>query len=213
MRLRGRVSDQNFTPKNFSTTLVAIKTPMNFQSKFESGLSYNDFLQKHGSDSDRQKWASVKKIVELTPQQRELIGGFTRAMKVVVMAGAWCGDCVSQCPIFEHLSSANPKIEFRYVDRDSDAELAGELKICGGSRVPQIVILSEDFLPVSRDGDRTLSRYRKMAADQLGAACPTGLGLDHDPTLQMVVQDWVDIFERAQLILRLSPSLRRKHND
>jgi len=186
---------------------------MNFQDKFKSGLSYSQFLEQFGSPSDRQKWAGVHEIVKLTAAQAELVSGFTREMKVLVMAGAWCGDCVSQCPIFDHISVANPKIEFSYVDRDADPELAEELKICGGSRVPQVVIMSEDFLPVSREGDRTLSRYRQMAADQLGAACPTGLGLDSDPVVKMVIQDWVDIFERAQLILRLSPSLRKKHND
>lgn len=190
------------------------KTPnMNFQAKFESGLSYEQFLHQHGSESDRQKWAAAHEVVGLTEEQTALVSSFTREMKVLVMAGAWCGDCVSQCPIFDHLGAANSKIEFRYVDRDADPELAQELKICGGSRVPQIVIMSEDFLPVSRAGDRTLSRYRQMAATQLGAACPTGLGLGEDPTTKMVVQDWVDIFERAQLILRLSPSLRKKHND
>ena len=186
---------------------------MNFKAKFDSGLTYDEFLQQHGSDNDRQKWSAAHGTVKLTPEQSNLISTFTREMKVLVMAGAWCGDCVSQCPIFDHIAAANSKVEFRYVDRDADPELAEELKICGGSRVPQIVIMSEDFLPVSREGDRTLSRYRQMAADQLGAACPTGLGLDTDPTTQMVVQDWVDNFERAQLILRLSPSLRKKHND
>lgn len=186
---------------------------MDFKTKFDSGLTYEDFLQQYGSDNDRQRWAAAHSAVELTAEQSEVLSKFTREMKVLVMAGAWCGDCVSQCPIFEHFTAASSKIEFRYVDRDADSELAEELKICGGSRVPQIVIMSEDFLPVSREGDRTLSRYRQMAADQLGAACPTGLGLDSDPTTQMVVQDWVDIFERAQLILRLSPSLRKKHND
>lgn len=186
---------------------------MNFQPKFESGLTYEEFLQQYGSDNDRQRWTAAHVAIALTAEQSELLSNFTREMKVLVMAGAWCGDCVSQCPIFEHFAAASSKIEIRYVDRDADPELAEELKICGGSRVPQIVIMSEDFLPVSREGDRTLSRYRQMAADQLGAACPTGLGLDSDPTTKMVVQDWVDIFERAQLILRLSPSLRKKHND
>ena len=186
---------------------------MNYREKFETGLAYEEFLERHGSENDRQKWSVAHGIVKLTPAQSELIASFSRQMKVLVMAGAWCGDCVSQCPIFAHISAANSKIEFRYVDRDADPELAEELKICGGSRVPQTIIMSEDFLPVSRDGDRTLSRYRQMAVDQLGAACPTGLGLDSDPTTQMVVQDWVDIFERAQLILRLSPSLRKKYND
>lgn len=186
---------------------------MNFQSKFESGLSYQQFLEQHGSQSDRERWAGVHQIVTLTDAQRELIEGFVREMKVLVMAGAWCGDCVSQCPIFDHISAANEKIQFRYLDRDADPELAAELKICGGARVPQLVIMSENFLPVSREGDRTLSRYRKMAVDQLGAACPTGIGLESDPVLPMVVQDWVDIFERTQLILRLSPSMRKIHGD
>jgi len=186
---------------------------MNFSKKFEAGLPYEEFLDRHGSQIDRQKWSVAHGIVKLTPAQTELIASFSRQMNVLVMAGAWCGDCVCQCPIFAHICAANPKIEFRFVDRDADPELAEELKICGGSRVPQAVIMSEDFLPVSREGDRTLSRYRQMAADQLGAACPTGLGIESDPTMQMVVQEWVDNFERAQLILRLSPSLRKRHND
>jgi len=73
--------------------------------------------------------------------------------------------------------------------------------------------MSEDFLPVSREGDRTLSRYREMAKQQLGAGCPTGLGLGQDPVFVAVIQDWLDIFERAQLIMRLSPSLRQRHGD
>ena len=186
---------------------------MNFQQKFESGLGYDQFLEKYGSESDRQKWAGVFDAVELTALQTELIKSFVREMNVLVMAGAWCGDCVSQCPIFKRITAANPKIQFRYVDRDADAELAQELKICGGSRVPQTVIMNEDFLVVSRDGDRTLSRYRKMAEDQFGNACPTGLVMDSDPTLALVIQDWIDILERAHLILRLSPGMRKKHGD
>jgi len=133
-------------------------------------------------------------------------------MNVLVMAGAWCGDCVSQVPILDHIENLSENISIRYVDRDADPALAEELKICGGSRVPQTVIMSEDFLPVSRDGDRTISRYRQMAEQQFGG-CPTGLGLGQDPVFVAVVQDWVDIFERAQLILRLSPSLRSRHGD
>ncbi|PHR02180.1 MAG: hypothetical protein COB31_07020 [Erythrobacter sp.] len=37
--------------------------------------------------------------LELTPDQRQLLESFTRQMKVLCIAGAWCGDCVDQCPI------------------------------------------------------------------------------------------------------------------
>lgn len=186
---------------------------MDFKSKFESGFSYHQFLEEYGSDTDKMKWKSVHELVNLSDDQRNLLSGFGRQMNVLVMAGAWCGDCVSQLPILDHFEKLTDKISIRYVDRDADAELADELKICGGSRVPQLVIMSEDFLPVSRDGDRTLSRYREMAKQQFGAGCPTGLGLGDDPVFAAVVQDWLDIFERAQLIMRLSPSLRKRHGD
>ncbi len=186
---------------------------MDFKAKFESGYGYGEFLEKYGSDADRMKWQMVHDLVKLSDDQQALFSGFARQMNVLVMAGAWCGDCVSQCPILNHFETAADKIRIRYVDRDADPELAGELKICGGSRVPQVVIMSEDFLPVSRDGDRTLSRYRQMGEQQFGSGCPTGLGLDSDPVFPAVVQDWTEIFERAQLILRLSPSLRQRHGD
>ena len=184
-----------------------------FQSKFELGLSYHDFLEKYGSDADRMKWKSVHEIVKLSDEQKTLLSSFTRKINVLVMAGAWCGDCVSQCPIWQHFEATNENISIRYVDRDADPELAEELKICGGARVPQMVLMSEDFLPVARAGDRTISRYRAMAEQQLGGACPTGLGLGNDPVFPAVIADWLDIFERAHLILRLSPSLRKRHED
>ena len=100
----------------------------------------------------------------------------------------------------------------RYVDRDAHAELKETLTICGGSRVPQVVFFSEDMQQVGRYGDRTLAKYRQMAASLGGAACSTGvLGANNGHA--EVVQDWLNEFERIQLILRTSPRLRTKHSD
>ena len=132
---------------------------------------------------------------------------------VLCLAGAWCGDCVNQCPIFDHFAAASERIAMRYLDRDTHPGLADELKICGGARVPVLVFLSEDDLEVARFGERTLSKYRQMAADQLGPACPTGIVGPAKDLLEAVIQDWLDIFERVQLILRTSARLRKKHGD
>ena len=56
--------------------------------------------------------------------------------------------------------------------RNGLADLAERLKICGGLRVPVVLILNEDFDVLSVEGDRTLSRYRALAARQLGPSCP-----------------------------------------
>jgi hypothetical protein len=52
-----------------------------------------------------------------------------------------------------------------------------------------------------------------MMRDQVGASCPTGLVLSGDPLPAQVTQEWLNEFERAQWILRLSPRLRQKHGD
>ena len=195
---------------------------MDYAAKFDQGLSYADFLGRYGSDEHRRRWAALHAEVTLTAAQRELLAGFRREMKVLCLAGAWCGDCVNQCPIFDHFAAATPRLQVRYLDRDDHADLAASLRICGGARVPVVVFLSEDGQLCGLYGDRTLAKYRQIAAQQLGAqlagaqqsgaSCPTGIGAD-TPLLAAVTQDWLDEFERVQWMLRVSPRLRQLHGD
>jgi hypothetical protein len=184
-----------------------------FSAKFSEGLPYHEFLKEHGSEEHRRRWQALHERVRLNDAQRALVASWKRELRVLCLAGAWCGDCVNQCPIFEHFEAANPLLAVRYFDRDTHADLAGELKICGGARVPVLVFMSEDGFEVARYGDRTLAKYRKIAADQLGPACPTGLVPQEQDLLDAVTQEWLDIFERAELILRTSARLRQKHGD
>ena len=186
---------------------------MNFAPFFTNGYTYQNFLAKYGTPDQQQRWAKLHARVKLSHAQKELLRSYKREMKVLVMAGAWCGDCVEQCPIFEHIAAENPNIQIRYVDRDDCGELKTELNLCGAPRVPQVVFLSEDDQPVGRYGDRTLSKYRSMASLLDGAACPSGSVGPGDDLLAAVTQDWLDEFERAQLILRTSGRLREKHGD
>lgn len=186
---------------------------MNFGSLFEQGLSYNDFLSKHATESQLARWQLVHEKVLLTDQQKSLLGGFSREMKVLVSAGAWCGDCINQCPVFEHFTEANDKIKVKYFDRDEHSEFANSITTCGGQRVPSLLFLSEDDHVCGRYGDKTLSTYRHLAETQLGPMCPTGIGGVNENLLAAVTQDWLDEFERIQLMLRLSGRLRQLHGD
>ena len=76
-----------------------------------------------------------------------------------------------------------------------------------------VVFMAEDYEPVSIFGDRTLSRYRAMAAKQLGGACPLPGAAVPSDELDATLQDWLDEFERIQLMLRTSSRLRAKHGD
>src|SRR4051794_14741445 len=134
---------------------------MNFFDKFKLGLPLPNFLAKYATEVHQQRWRAVNEQVALTEPQRQLLGSFTRQMNVLCLAGAWCGDCINQCPIFEHFAGAAPVIAVRYLDRDEHADVQRVLQINGGNRVPVLVFLSEDGSEVARFGERTLSKYRQ----------------------------------------------------
>ena len=186
---------------------------MDWSPAFEAALPYTRFLDAHAKPTQRTRWDAMHARVRLSAEQTTLLGGFVRRMPVLVLAGAWCGDCVNQCPFFDHFAQASPALDLRFLDRDARADAADALKINGGSRVPVAVFLSEDLAEVTRYGDRTLSAYRRLAVEQLGAACPTGLVPPSDEATAAALADWLGEFERAQLILRLSPRLRERHGD
>jgi thiol-disulfide isomerase/thioredoxin len=186
---------------------------MEWGNVFAEALSYGDFLAKHGTAEHQKRWQAVYDKVSLTAEQRELLSGFVREMHVLCIAGAWCGDCVNQCPILERIAEQNPKIQVRYVDRDVHAAAQDAAMMNDGRRVPVMIFLSEDDYECGRYGDRTLATYRQMAADRLGPACPTGIVPPGPQLLSAVTAEWVGQFERIQLMLRLSKRLREKHGD
>lgn len=186
---------------------------MNLFEKFAHALPYSEFMARHGTPAHDARWRSVLEQVRLDRDQLALLSQFTRVTNVLVLAGTWCGDCANECPIFERFAEAAPVIRIRYIDRDVHADAQEVLQINGGNRVPVVVFFSEDGFEVSRYGDRTLSRYREMASNQVGASCSTGIVTPGSPILGRVTNDWLNEFERVQWLLRLSPRLRQKHHD
>ncbi|MBM4022782.1 MAG: thiol reductase thioredoxin [Planctomycetes bacterium] len=180
---------------------------------FAAALPYEQFLERHATPEQSERWRGLHDRVTLTTAQRALLGGFVRRMPVLVLAGAWCGDCVNQCPAFARFAEATTAIDLRFLDRDALPEIAAHLTVCGGQRVPVVTFFSEDFTPVLFYGDRTLSAYRAAAAAQLGESCPSGAVAPPADAISAMVSDWLDQFERVQLILRLSGRLRQKHGD
>jgi thiol-disulfide isomerase/thioredoxin len=183
------------------------------EEKFAAGLPYNRYVRT-GSDEQQRRWGRVYDLARLTESQSALVAGFARRMRILVVSGVWCGDCVEQCPLLQRIAEANPeRIELRLLDRDEHKDLSSRLRINGGDRVPVALFLAEDNEFCSAYGDRSLSRYRAVAARQLGPSCPTGIVTPAGEELAETLKDWLDEVERVQILLRLSARLRRKHGD
>jgi len=137
-----------------------------------------------------------------------------RQMKILVLSGIWCGDCVEQCPLLQRIAEGNPaKIDLRFVERDQQPELRDKLAMNAGHRVPVVVFLSEDDQWCATSGDRSIHRYRAVAARKLGPSCPIGIVPPDKDELNATLGDWVNEVERVQLMLRLTPRLREKYKD
>lgn len=185
--------------------------PSVFESVFQRARPYATYL---ATDPMRAGgWQAVYERTALDDAQRAEIASFSREMKVLVVSGTWCGDCVQQGPLLARIAEANPRIDLRWIDRDEESAFSARVKVCGGGRVPVVIFAAEDFETCAIAGDRTLSRYRGLARRQLGAACELPWAEIPTDESAAVLQEWLDEFERVQWMLRLSPRLRMKHGD
>jgi hypothetical protein len=181
--------------------------------KFAAALPYDRYVAT-GTAEQQRRWQQVHDAARLTPAQAGRVAGFCRDMKVLVVSGIWCGDCVQQCPLLDRIAAANrTRIDLRLLDRDEHRDLTTQVRLNAGDRVPVALFLAEDFEFCGLYGDRTLHRYRALAARQLGPSCPTGITAPEEGELAATLEDWLGEFERVQLMLRLSARLRQKHND
>jgi len=179
---------------------------------FKQAAEYEEFLEKE-DQSHADRWReTMSRLPDLTPEQVERLKGYGRKLNVLVYGGIWCGDCVRQGPMLKKIADAiGPQVRLRIIDRAASEELQDELRILGALRVPVVVFLSEDFWEVGRFGDRLLNIYRTKAAREIGRGPNAGV---LSPTaLAAEMSEWVDIFERIMIMLRLSPPLRWRHGD
>jgi thiol-disulfide isomerase/thioredoxin len=182
------------------------------RSGFDQALTYAAYVAT-ANEAQQVRWNTQYAAGALTDAQRELLGGFTRRMPVLSVSGIWCGDCMRDGAILQRIAEAAPAIELRFLDRDVFPELRDHLRVTGGRRVPATLLLDEDFQFVDRLGDRSLATYRRMAHARLGDSCPTGIAAPAADEIAAVTAEFIDRFERAQLLLRLAPQLRERHAD
>lgn len=187
------------------------------KAKHDAGLTYEQYLAT-GKPHQAESWRKIESQISLTERQKRMLGSFVRSMKVLCVSGIWCGDCVRQGPMLALIAEAagrqgGGRISLRFLDRDQHMDLQQQVSINAGHRVPVAIFCAEDDHLVGWYGDKTLSRYRLLASQQLGAHCPLPGSPESQVHMEDELADWVHEFERVHLLLRLSTRLRQKHGD
>ncbi|MGI9014147.1 MAG: thioredoxin family protein [Phycisphaerales bacterium] len=185
------------------------------RAKFDQALPYAQFVALGESMGHHMQWQQRYQQLALDAQQSALVQSFSRSMNVLCLTGTWCGDCALQGAAMQRIAEGNiERINLRFLLRsDEHADIIVPSQINAGFRVPVTWFMAEDFEPVSRFGDRTLSRYRSMAAKQLGPGAVTILDPPPADPVRAVLSEVLDEFERVQILLRTSTRLRELHGD
>src|SRR5205085_1088720 len=106
------------------------------------------------------------------------------------------GDCSAQVPMFATIAAANPAaLDLRIVGRDANLDLAEEVRICGGLRVPTVILMNEEYDVMAIVGDKSLTRLRAAAARKLGAACELPGAPVPPDEVAATLQDWLNEIE------------------
>ena len=179
---------------------------------WKMAVDHNTFLNQ-GKESEVESWKErFSRTPDLSPQDIERLQGYDRELNVLMYAGTWCGDCSRQAPMLcKMVQAAGDKVHLRLIERETSKELQDELRIVGALRVPIVVFLSEDFWEIGRFGERLLSVYMSKAAREIGRGVDPGVL--SPKSLKKEMSEWLDIFERMLLMVRLSPPLRKRHGD
>ena len=120
--------------------------------KFSAALPYHRYVLT-GTEEQQRRWKQVYDLARLTEDQSRLVAGFVREMRVLVVSGIWCGDCVQQCPLLERIAEANPqRVKLCFVDRDLHRDLAEQLRINAGDRVPRRRVRCRGLRVLQRPG-------------------------------------------------------------
>ncbi|MHC4943997.1 MAG: thioredoxin family protein [Planctomycetota bacterium] len=184
-----------------------------WREHFSRSLDYDRFLEESDPIYSERWQAMADALPDLNEAQRERLSGHDRRLHVLAYVGAWCGDCVRALPMIKRIVENLGSADLKLIDRDESEALKDELRILGAMRVPMVVFLSEDFHEVMRVGDRTLTPYRRKHRIETGPACDTGLVAPSAEELEAEQDEWVDLFERVLLMLRLAPPLRERYKD
>ena len=131
----------------------------NLEEYFHKGVSFEQFIEKAGTKQDFQ-WFYDNTVLD--EDTREFLHGLDRQINLLAVATHWCADCQANVPVMAKIAAASPAIDIRIINRDEHPDFMQHFLTNGGMRIPLCLMLSSDFLEVSRWIERPAEAYRLL---------------------------------------------------
>jgi hypothetical protein len=119
---------------------------VDWKSVFESGKTYQDWLESAENPLHRIRMEETRKGLKLESHVEALLKALPRPVLVVAIAEDWCGDVVRHVPALERLAEASPRLALRFITREQHPDVFIRFLTNGGEAIPKFVFLSDKFV-------------------------------------------------------------------
>ena len=116
---------------------------IDWKAVFDSGLSYEDWLDQGEHPENCEKMESTRRGLKLEPPVVASLGALPGPIHVLAIAEDWCGDVVRHAPVLVRLTESAPQLDVRFITRGTWPEVFARFLTNGGEAIPQFVFLSD----------------------------------------------------------------------
>ncbi len=136
-----------------------IETEEFFKTFEESGMTFNQWLEKFEKPEAKEKTKTFLKESEFIQEQcRAQLEELKYKQYLLVIAADWCGDCQRNLPIIELISRASDFLNLRILKKEDHLDLL--LKSNGGEKIPYVMFYSQDGYFISNWIERSYKAYK-----------------------------------------------------
>ena len=119
---------------------------LDWESIWTSGLSFELWLEQAEPPENKQRIIDALNTPMLESQERGMLAALPRAVHVLAIAEAWCGDVVRQVPVLAYMAKIAPNVQVRYISRMQHPDVFVRFLTYGGESVPKFIFLSENWV-------------------------------------------------------------------
>jgi hypothetical protein len=89
-----------------------------------------------------QRMNRLDKTIQLPEAAKNALGKITKSFQWLIIGDAWCGDCAQIIPVINKIAeSAQGKIDFRIISRDTIPELIEAYLTNGTKSIPKLLFI------------------------------------------------------------------------
>ena len=120
---------------------------------WEDGFTFDTYLEAEVEENE-DLWTGVYRKHETPGWALERLDEIGGRWHLIAITEDWCGDASNTVPVVARLAEDSPRVDLRVVKRDDNTDLMDRYLTNGSRSIPVVVILDEDFEPVSHWGPR-----------------------------------------------------------